>query len=164
MPTLPRPKLRWRMLAITATVAGVLLAAAWGASFRWNLQLTAPVPGGGYDIVGWQAKSLLWTRARDERTMVPIMGLVPSAVRPAAMWPFRIKDSRGLRAVLIPFWIPTAACALAAFAFWRIDTLHRRRCRPHLCPGCRYDRTGLPAAAPCPECGVAPAPVAASSR
>jgi hypothetical protein len=30
----------------------------------------------------------------------------------------------------------------------------RRRARLNHCPSCNYDRTGLPAASPCPECGL----------
>jgi hypothetical protein len=56
-----------------------------------------------------------------------------------------------------PIWafiLPGLGCT--AFG-WRLDSLARRRLRLGHCPKCNYDRTGIPAASVCPECGSAPA-------
>jgi uncharacterized OB-fold protein len=56
--------------------------------------------------------------------------------------------------VFVPIWVIVAAAQAAAIAAWRLDTLARRRARLNHCPTCNYDRTGLPAASLCPECGA----------
>jgi hypothetical protein len=57
--------------------------------------------------------------------------------------------------VLIPVWIPLALTALPAGLLWRADRRQRARAKFRGCPNCNYDRTGLAAHAPCPECGGA---------
>lgn len=51
-------------------------------------------------------------------------------------------------------WIPAVVAALLSGFAWHLDTLATRRAREGKCPKCSYDRTGLAAAAPCPECGT----------
>jgi hypothetical protein len=51
-----------------------------------------------------------------------------------------------------PLWPLMVVSALAATWLWRTDFVGRRR--PGLCPSCGYDRRGLDAAGPCPECGA----------
>jgi hypothetical protein len=53
----------------------------------------------------------------------------------------------------MPLWIPAALLAALALPMWW-SVLHRRRAaRAGTCPRCRYDLSGLPPGAPCPECG-----------
>ncbi len=52
-------------------------------------------------------------------------------------------------------WFPASIALLAALTAWHLDTLARRRTRIGLCPKCSYNRTGLPPASVCPECGAA---------
>ena len=56
----------------------------------------------------------------------------------------------GVTSVEVPLWIPFAACVTPATAGWVRQFRRRRR---NGCPRCGYELTGLPAAAPCPECG-----------
>lgn len=58
--------------------------------------------------------------------------------------------------ICIPLWAPALASLVATMLAWRFDLIARRRDRAHLCRGCNYDRTGLPAGAVCPECGAGP--------
>ena len=57
----------------------------------------------------------------------------------------------------IPLWLMAAGAAVPPVVLWRLDNLARRRARLNHCPACNYDRHGLSAASPCPECGGAPA-------
>jgi hypothetical protein len=58
----------------------------------------------------------------------------------------------------LPLWIPFCVSLPVTALAWRLDSLARRRAKTHLCPQCRYDRTGLTQNTLCPECGAA-APV-----
>lgn len=63
-------------------------------------------------------------------------------------------EARGLYGMYqIPLWPLPVATALAAGLAWRLDILARRREQAQVCQKCRYDRTGLPLEAKCPECG-----------
>jgi hypothetical protein len=58
--------------------------------------------------------------------------------------------------IWIPLWTPWLLAAAGSALLWFRD----RPPQPlDKCPRCRYDRRGLPADSPCPECGTAaPAP------
>ncbi len=55
----------------------------------------------------------------------------------------------------VPLWPFVIISIFATAAAWRMDTLAQRRKRIGACPACGYDRTGLAANAPCPECNAA---------
>jgi hypothetical protein len=57
----------------------------------------------------------------------------------------------------VPLWVPLVIAGGPAAALWRADIQRARRARPGHCPSCGYDRSGLTADSPCPECGTAPA-------
>jgi hypothetical protein len=84
---------------------------------------------------------------------------VPKGLRsiPAAgprMWWFFFAWEPNRKTLAVPLWFPIAiTLGLSALA-WRIDLAARRRARIGCCPKCSYNRTGLPAASPCPECGA----------
>jgi hypothetical protein len=56
----------------------------------------------------------------------------------------------------IPVWMLMVLPFVTAITAWRLDTLAQRTHLNH-CRTCNYDRRGLPAASPCPECGAVPA-------
>jgi hypothetical protein len=58
---------------------------------------------------------------------------------------------------MLPLWPLVLVATLAAGWTW---TRHFRRGDPGKCTRCGYDRHGLAADAPCPECGTVPAPAA----
>lgn len=159
MPPRPRPKRRWRVLAIAATVCATLSAAAWGVSVRWDVNYTRTGPRVGLVSAACHRGILVFAGFPAVVTSVNGWKVGEASTRPLIWWPRWPYKSAGVWSFFIPLWFPTAACALVALAFWRIDTLHSRRSRAGACPACTYDRTGLPAAAACPECGAAaPAP------
>lgn len=55
--------------------------------------------------------------------------------------------------IFVPLWMPLVP--LAGATLW---VFLARRAGPECCGACGYDRSGLPAAAPCPECGTQPKP------
>lgn len=106
---------------------------------------------------------LTFARFPNDGSGESLWGTDRAGVWPPRWWPEFETDGRGGRGVGLPLWIPTAACLLAAAAFWRTDAAHRRRLRTGLCPACGYDRAGLPAAAACPECNARFPPAATTS-
>jgi O-antigen ligase len=57
--------------------------------------------------------------------------------------------------VFAPAWsLVVLVVGLTAVA-WHLDSRARRRARLGFCPNCNYDRTGILADSPCPECGAA---------
>ncbi len=56
-----------------------------------------------------------------------------------------------------PIWILVVLTAMPTASAWRLDTLARRRARIDQCPKCNYDRRGIAAGVPSPECGAPPA-------
>ncbi len=74
---------------------------------------------------------------------------------PSTVWRPVYRIAPGDTCIQLPLWILTSVGMLASATAWRLDTLARRRAKIGACPGCSYDRTGLAATAPCPECGKA---------
>jgi hypothetical protein len=79
-------------------------------------------------------------------------------------WWFRSLTAWGAHTVSIPIWTFILPFFVAANIAWRFDHLARRRARLNHCPTCNYDRTGLPAASPCPECWTIPVSSPAANR
>lgn len=70
-------------------------------------------------------------------------------------------DGEAGRYVMIPYWLISALAALPGTAWCGALSLaafrRKRRTDRGRCSRCNYDRAGLAAAQPCPECGHAPA-------
>lgn len=60
-----------------------------------------------------------------------------------------------VRQLAIPLWIPLLLVSAPTALLWRADRRAARREKAGLCAACGYDRRGLAASAPCPECGNA---------
>jgi hypothetical protein len=59
--------------------------------------------------------------------------------------------------ICVPLWPLIAVAACSMYLSWRPELLRWLRSRRGHCPGCNYDRAGLPPAALCPECAFQPA-------
>lgn len=68
-------------------------------------------------------------------------------------WWFERHSSPAVSTTWIPLWFPTLIVLLPAVVAWRLDSLALRNEGVPRCPTCRYDRSGLPLLAACPECG-----------
>jgi len=78
------------------------------------------------------------------------------------VWTGRFYSNGSTRRISVPLWMFVAPLLLATITAWMLDRREQRRCaRLNLCRTCGYDRTGLAADVPCPECGL-PAPAARS--
>jgi hypothetical protein len=54
-----------------------------------------------------------------------------------------------------PIWPLEAGVLAVTLVAWRSDRRGRRLARIGHCPNCNYDRRGIAADVPCPECGAA---------
>jgi hypothetical protein len=69
-------------------------------------------------------------------------------------WGARAVTSTSSECLSIPVIYLACVVFVPFIMLRRLDTLARRRARLNHCPTCNYDRTGLPAASRCPECGA----------
>jgi hypothetical protein len=94
----------------------------------------------------------MWTGVGVISTVLPAMA-VALAIRVGLIWPKspgRFGPLAQTFLMYVGFVIPPAT-AITLVAWYRT----RDQMRPGCCPLCGYDRSGLPTAAPCPECGHA---------
>lgn len=146
-----------RFLKWGGPVVAVLLAAAWWMSdWRWIGYLG---PGGSFCVVergvigvGYGPE---WATPRDGKTRdAPPTGFHGGSVPLEYEWWFVLVWEPGHRAVGVPLWFPVGIVVGLSTVVWRRDWLSQRRAILGHCAKCRYDRRGLAAAAPCPECGA----------
>lgn len=69
-------------------------------------------------------------------------------------WWFRGEWDEAARGVVVPWWAVCLPLVIATGIAWRRDVVAGRRGCLGKCGACGYDRGGLGAEAPCPECGV----------
>lgn len=141
----------WWVVKWAGTVASLFIAAAWlGSGFgfvqvadssergvaiwsgclvvqtsRHLIPFEAPVDIGRFQDGGWHMGWCLWLMEGDRNGWIAI----------------------------IPMWAPLIVVGGLTLLLWRHDTRARRRARLNQCVRCGYDRAGLVAGAPCPECG-----------
>lgn len=117
----------------------------------WSASLGASVYTGLHTLgVGIHSGSLIFV-SFDE----------PPALMHGAHWIWP-----NLGAIWLPEWernatnthltIPLYPLMLALLAYGLFRLYRTRPIPAHLCTICRYDRRGIPASAPCPECGTQP--------
>ena len=108
------------------------------------------------NAAGWQASTIKGARPTD-------WGWVNTQSSTTTRFTFlglgySIGSSRGetARVLCIPYWLPMALASTAALLLWLPGHRRRRRTRTGRCPACGYNRIGLLATEPCPECGKPP--------
>jgi hypothetical protein len=84
-----------------------------------------------------------------------IGGIAPSGLK-WLRWEFESYYDQYGRVVCIPLWAPALVLAIPTAILWRRDHMLTKRARAGRCPKCGYDRAGLAATIPCPECGTTP--------
>ena len=157
----PHPRIR-KTVKWAGAAASVLLLAVWiGSGWCWWRGVRWPTVN-----VGVSQGQLVITRfERPSGLLFEVSALIQhNPPRSLGINSFNINlryvdvDFRGLFRVFgFPLWIPASLAMFVTAAAFRLDSLARRRAHLNLCPTCHYDRAGLPANAPCPEC-AAPCP------
>jgi hypothetical protein len=149
----PHPRIRrtikWGGAALTALFAVTWVGSGWWG-FAWIRPHTVLMVGSG------QFEVDTWGGTNDPA----IQGWQPGSPRLVPRWWNQfgyVPVYQGVQ-VRFPLWCPLILSMAVTAAAWRLDIHVRRRERSGRCPNCHYDRTGLAAAAVCPECGAA-APV-----
>jgi hypothetical protein len=156
----PHPRIR-KAIKWGGAVVSVLLLIAWvgGARLCVSVQLrsgTIVSIGSGQVLVIKSSAYLPW-----QLEGTPKMRMTNVSGSPFHWWTTHTwSPAANVKTTYdgYPLWPIALVCTAIATAAWISDAIIRRRMRAGRCPNCHYDRTGLAAAAVCPECGAA-APV-----
>lgn len=141
---------------------GLTLAAVSVLAWVWSL----------YSITGWITQDgSIWALRRGRVSLSwrspsnAIWGVHGAPLSPGAVllrtrfspteggFEWRFGPTEGVAAV--PLWAPAGAGLLVAAVGWGLGRRARRRIAAGACLACGYDRSTLPPASPCPECGAA---------
>ena len=148
----PHPRIR-KTVKWGGAVVSVLLVVVWIGSGWYNATWVSP-----HDLQAYVSRGqlvLIIGRVTNDRFTQNIFELRSD---PGALyWGGRWRKFPTYTLVYLPVWPLAVAAAVAALAAWRLDRIAWLKSRPHLCPKCTYDRTGLAAGSVCPECGAAAA-------
>lgn len=142
-PTLRRTSKWISTLALFVLVAAFILSLHYHVTVRhpntWRIEISAG------------AARVNWDVGPPTAATGPTQYDADTHSTPMEWWP-RAYRRIGWPGFILPLWLPAFAAAIAAAVMWRWDLTPRAG----QCPRCRYDCRGLPAGAPCPECGHAP--------
>lgn len=148
---------RWAAIALL-----LIVLAAWAISGWWYIAWTTK----SFNCAGVSQGALLLSTGKLPKGRGPdeVPGLHTArnggfVLRWPAL-PSRIVRV-DFRMIIIPFWQLAAMAVIAGLLPWLPKVSQWRqaaRRRGGLCPSCAYPRKGVPADAPCPECGELPSP------
>ena len=145
----PHPRIRrlvkWGGLALTGLLVVAWVGSGWGYV---NLRITEQIK------VGLDNGRMTFDSFPDgERYSVDLMWWGPSqGRRPNWRWWYYWDRFSGIVQLHIPLWFAIAPCLGTTATAWLMDRIARQRGKKR-CGNCGYDRAGIDAAAPCPECG-----------
>ena len=111
----------------------------------WPPPVDLPISSWDEGVTGWPYHCL---RVRQFSAGGLMRAAPPGVPRFAPWWPGVWRNL----AVHGAAWLVIVIMFTQAWSRWRCRILRRHTHRGE-CPSCRYQRAGLPAAAPCPECG-----------
>lgn len=144
----PHPHIRkvvkWGGLALATVLAAAWVAMVWvrvGYAFPGGLFIALESGCVWYEVSATQADPGQVVCGRNP-------GWMTDSANGAMAWWVDWDHGRA-----IPLWIPLVLVAIPTALAWRTDITAARRTRLRLCPACAYDRSGLLALTPCPECG-----------
>jgi hypothetical protein len=160
MPARPllKPAARW-----ACTILAITTASAWALSAWFCVVWRCDTNDSLAFILKGRAE-IFRTGAATSNSYPPAYATGLSAGRASKLWMwdqhwqwtpfFRLLSSNPLTFhTVIPLWCPPVLTALPASLLWRARVRVRSRRRAGQCPTCGYDRHGLAAEHPCPECG-----------
>jgi hypothetical protein len=147
----PHPRIR-RAIKWGGAAATVVLVGVWVLSF-WRNFVWVSRAGDG---MGLGAGGVFVARSHTPVAPPDVGWHAMAREADVGFWFFYEPFGAGGWSLFVPLWVPIAAVAAVTADAWYMDKRRRRGDFAHLCAKCGYDRTGLAAAAPCPECGTEP--------
>ncbi len=133
---------------------GLLLAALMcGLLLLVSTRLVAGVKFGRFHALLMGAGAIGWVSSDGPYEKNPAVRLGPvffDRCDDSMEWWVIAEIDAGESVVAAPFWMPLLATLIPGTILW----WRTRHIRGH-CRACRYDLSGLPVGAPCPECGRA---------
>lgn len=129
-------------------VGCVLLALVWIGSYWWDVRWQSQarfrfeVCSGGVVARAWHSSDIPRTGWKHSRSTGAFRWWIDSRSGSTHQW------------IFVPLWVLVVPAVISTAVVWRRDVVLRRRTRAGLCSACGYDRRGIDAASPCPECGA----------
>lgn len=152
----PHPRIR-KFFKWSGLVVSVVLVTVWvGSAYGWCLHLQRRA----FVLDVFRGQCMYQTAQAESATRPTIDSTRPTIVkwtRPSPRgfnWSCNYGGTPYWGYVVIPLWPFVLISIAITAAAWRMDTLAQRRKRIGGCPACGYDRAGLAADAPCPECNA----------
>jgi hypothetical protein len=144
--------IRWGGPLLCAAVAAIYCVTANRALCLWR---QTPYRKLGLDL--WRGQVRLWHSRDTGPAWDAWYGWSCRLLsRPGQDWSLDWGSSLSFRAssriahiIWIPLYAPVPPVLIVSALAWR---RHQSARRPHVCPSCHYDLSGLPPGSPCPEC------------
>ena len=153
----PRTR-RLKLIKWSGVAATALLAFLWLTNLRYGLRyFSTPAPPGALHTFIFCTRGSLAIGRLDATTInrAQASGWSFYPMRDGRfVWWIVYTSNTTMTFVSIPYWLIALPLTVTAWRAWILDARAERLARPGRCPACRYDRSGLPPDALCPECGT----------
>jgi hypothetical protein len=147
-----------RLLRWTGAAVCGLLIVAMVACLRWSVNVSyrsAHWDEGRFQSVAVESGALQYLRFFPV-DIAPPAGLDMEVSPASGPWRWRPWWFTPGTFVVLPLWLPLVIVGVPTSFLWYRARPSAARRHAGLCPKCGYDRRGIDAARPCPECGAAP--------